>query len=238
MNNTNQQLYVIYKNTQSFYNYRNLISLDDELSQEQFIKLIQKDKYMLLSSIDKSFVIDDEGTVDSTKLKHVKEQISNYNEKSKNTDITITNILLIYPGTECESKRMNMMKLVNHIRFPRANVLIITPSKVTSSVAKGLQSISSNREHTGHDFKVFTYSLLNSVLPEHELVPKYEILNDEQVSQLKNWNIDIEMLPKIFENDPQMVWIGAKVGQVIKFTCISEVTIETIGYSIVISSML
>lgn len=236
MNNTNQQLYVIYKNIQKFYHYRKLVSLDDDLPQEQFIKSIQKDKYMLLSAVKRLDVANAEDEINSTKLKTIKDLIGAFNEKSKASDITITNILLIYPGTECESKRANMMKLINHIRFPQSNVIVITPSKVSSGVAKGLQNLSSLKEHRGHDFKTFTYTLLNSILPEHELVPRYEILSSEKIEQLKTWFIDPDSLPKIFENDPQMVWIGASVGQVIKFTVLSEVTIEAIGYCTVIPS--
>lgn len=236
MNNTNQQLYVIYNNIKSFYGYRKLISLDDELPQDQFIKLIQKDKYILLSAIDQSIVSKSDGSIDNEKLSTIKKMIGSFNEKSKATDITITNILLIYPGTECESKRANMMKLINHIRFPQANVIIITPTKASSGVVKGLANLSSQKEHRGHDFKVFTYTLLSSVLPEHELVPRYEILSNEQVDKLKQWFIDPESLPKIFENDPQMVWIGASAGEVIKFVYLSEVTIEAIGYCKVIPS--
>ncbi len=234
MNNTNQQLYTIYNNIRSFYNYRKLVSLDDELSQDQFIKTIQKDKYMLLSSINHDSISNDANEVDQNKYRSAKTLIGSYNEKSKIDDIVITNILLVYPGTECENKRANMMKLINHIRFPNANVIIITPTKVSSGVAKGLQSLSNQREHRGHSFKTFTYTLLNSVLPEYELVPKYEILNDDQINELKKWHIDPDSLPKISENDPQMVWIGAEVGQIIKFTYPSEVTIEAIGYCKVI----
>ena len=237
MNNTNQQLYTIYKNIDKFYTYRKLVSLDTEMQQDQFIKVIQKDKYVLLSSIHKEFVSNENGEIDQSKLDSTKSLIGSFNEKSKANDITITNILLIYPGTECESKRANMMKLINHIRFPQAHVIVITPTKVSSGVTKGLQSLSSQKEHHGHDFKTFTYNLLNSILPEHELVPRYDILSDQQVKELKSWFIDPESLPKVFENDPQMVWIGAKVGQVIKFTYLSEVTIEAIGYCTVIPSV-
>lgn len=237
MNNTNQQIYAIYQNIKSFYSYRKLVSLDDEMTQDQFIKNIQKDKYVLLSSVDVSEVKTNDNTIDQAKLTMLKNLIGSFNEKSKELSITITNILLIYTGTDCESKRANMMKLINHIRYPRSNVIIITPTKVSSGVAKGLQMLSSKREHQYHDFKVFTYTLLNSILPEHELVPKYEILSDSQVEKLKEWFIDPEAFPKIFENDPQMVWIGATVGQVIKFIYLSEVTIEAIGYCKVVPSM-
>ncbi len=237
MNNTNQQLYAIYKNIQSFYSYRKLVSLDEELPQDQFIKSISKDKYVILSSIDRGIVSNPDGTVNQEQLNAKKKLIDSYNEKSNLDGIVLTNILLIYPGTDCESKRANMIKLINHIRFPSTNVIIVTPTKISSGVAKGLQSLSSMREHRNHTFKAFTYTLLNSVLPEYELVPKYEILTQEQIENLKAWFIEPAALPKIFENDPQMVWIGAKAGDVVKFKYLSEVTIEGIGYCNVVPNV-
>lgn len=236
MNNTNQQLYAIYNNIQRLYDYRQLISLDDVMPQDQFIKAMQKDKYILLSSIGREYVTNDQGEIDSTKLNKMKELITSYNEKTRVENIKITNILLVYTGTDCESKRANMMNLINHIRFPNADVLIITPTKISSGVAKGLHLLSGQHEHRGHTFKAFTYNLLSSVLPEHELVPQYTILTSDQVNDLKKWFIDPEALPKVFENDPQMVWIGANAGDVIKYKYLSEVTIEAIGYCKVIPS--
>lgn len=237
MNNTNQQLFMIYQNIQSFYGYRNLVSLDDELPQDRFAKTIQSDKYMLLSAISRELVSDEAGNVSPQKIASTKKLLGAYNEKSDTRDIRIVHVLLVYPGTDCESKRANMQKLINHVRFPSAEVLIITPVKISSGVVKGLQALSHQREHRDHTFKAFTYTLLNSVLPEHELAPAYEILSEAQIQGLKDWFIDPHALPKIFENDPQMVWIGAKIGDVIKFTYLSEVTIEAIGYCKVIAGI-
>ncbi len=236
MNNTNQQLCAIFNNVKVFYTYRRLVSLNDDLTQEEFISSIQKNKYYLLSAIDKDMVEED-GVVNDSKLKEIKNMIETYNEKTNTKNITITNILIVYPGTECESKRANMNKLINHIRFPRASVIIITPTKVSSGVLKGLHALSNQREHKHHSFRSFTYTLLKSVLPEHQLVPRYEILTQSKINQLREWFIDPDCLPKIFENDPQMVWIGASVGDVVKFTYLSEVTIEAIGYCKVIASI-
>jgi DNA-directed RNA polymerase subunit H (RpoH/RPB5) len=234
MNNTNQQLYTIYNNIQKFYNYRRLVSLDTLQTQDQFISQIQKNKYVILSSVDHADVTGSDGVVDNSKLTNVRQLIGDHNEKSKGQPIPITNIILVYPGTECESKRASMMKLINHIRYPRATIVIITPGKVTSGVMKGLYALNANKEHRYHEFKSYTYTLLNAVVPEYELAPKYEILSQSKIAQLREWFIDPDSLPKVFENDPQMVWIGATVGDVVKFVCLSEVTIETIGYCIVI----
>ncbi len=234
MNNTNQQLYTIYANTQRFYQYRRLVSIDAELSQEDFIKRILKDKYLLLSAIDRTLVETVDGDIDQAKFGSIKKHISSHNEKSKTESFTLTHVLLVYPGTESESKRANMMKLINHVRYPKATIIIITPTKVTSGVAKGLQALTRDREHRFHEFKLYTYMLLNSIIPEYELAPKYSILTAEQIDELKAWFIDPDSLPKIFDTDPQMVWIGATVGDVVKYTYLSEVTIEGIGYCKVI----
>lgn len=237
MNNTNQQLYTIYNNAQRFYDYRGLVNIDEPLDQDKFIKTIQKDKYIILSSVNRSDVVNEAGEIDSGKMNSIKEKINSHNEKSKSQVFTMTNILLVYPGTECESKRANMIKLINHIRYPNSNVIIITPTKITSGVSKGLQSLSSHKEHKGHTFKAFTYTLLNSIIPEYDLAPKYEILTSDQIKELSNWFVEIDSLPKIFEHDPQMVWIGASVGDIIKYTFLSEVTIEGVGYCKVIPSV-
>ena len=95
MNNTNQQLFSIYKNIQVLYQYRRLVSLDDEYTQEQFIKHIQKDKYILLSAANRSDVVGNSDELDNSKISKLKNLIHTYNEKSKSSDAVITNLLLI-----------------------------------------------------------------------------------------------------------------------------------------------
>lgn len=222
MNNTNQQMFAIYQNVAAFYKYRNLVSLDEELSQSEFAKKIQKDKYVLLSAVS---------TEHTNDIQTITKYMENYNEKSSIKDIRVFNILLIYPGTDCESKRANMMKFVNHVRYPKADIMIITSTKISNSVIKGLNALSHSKEHKHHTFCAFTYNLLTSIIPEYELAPQYEILNEAESSKF-----DSDTLPKVFETDPQMVWIGATVGQIIKFTYLSETTIYVIGYCVVVSA--
>ncbi len=223
MNNTNQQLYIIYQNVSAFYGYRGLVSLDREWTQAEFAKKIQKDKYMLLSAVDKSH---------ADALPSIIEYVENFNEKSARPDVHLFHILLIYPGTDCESKRANMMKFVNHIRYPKAEVMIITTSKISNSVVKGLTALTQTKEHRHHTFSPYTYELLTTIIPQYEMAPAYEILGEEAMREF-----DMEVLPKIFENDPQMVWLGARVGQVVKLTYLSEITIHAIKYRVVIPAM-
>lgn len=218
MNNTNQQLFVIYENISVFYQHRKLISLDEPLTQSEFAKRIQKDKYLLLSAVSIEHASEKEALA---------RYLNNYNEKSVASTVEIFHILLIYPGTDSESKSANMMRFVNHIRYPRADTMIITQTKLTNSVLRKLSSISGSAEHKHHTFSAYTYVLLSTVIPDYELAPKYEIMQNDS-------GFNKDSLPKIFLDDPQMIWLGAKVGQVVKFTYLSETTIFAIGYRVVV----
>lgn len=56
-------------------------------------------------------------------------------------------------------------------------------------------------------------------LQDHILVPKHEILKEEEVEELlKLFGVSKEQLPKIKASDPIIKEIGAKPGDVIKIT--------------------
>ncbi|NVM03319.1 MAG: DNA-directed RNA polymerase subunit H [Candidatus Helarchaeota archaeon] len=54
---------------------------------------------------------------------------------------------------------------------------------------------------------------------EHEMVPKHEIISEEEANQiLKKYRITPDQLPLIFNTDPVAMIIGAKPGDYIKVT--------------------
>jgi len=70
---------------------------------------------------------------------------------------------------------------------------------------------------------------------ENFLVPKHEIISEEEKRNLLNkYNIKLMQLPKILSTDPVIKEIGAKVGDVIKITR-NEIGIgKSIYYRVVI----
>jgi DNA-directed RNA polymerase subunit H len=70
---------------------------------------------------------------------------------------------------------------------------------------------------------------------EHVYVPKHEILSKEEADALlKKYNITPSQLPSILISDPIVKAIGAKVGDIIKITRLSETSGISIYYRCVV----
>ena len=82
------------------------------------------------------------------------------------------------------------------------------------------------KEHTGREFNPL----------EHKLVPKHEILSEEDINKiLAEYNIEKEQLPKLRVSDPAAVYIKAKVGDVIRVTRDSKTSGKAFFYRMVIA---
>ncbi|MEM1578741.1 MAG: DNA-directed RNA polymerase subunit H [Archaeoglobaceae archaeon] len=72
-------------------------------------------------------------------------------------------------------------------------------------------------------------------LQDHVLVPKHEILKEEELKELlKLLGVSKEQLPKIKATDPIVKEIGAKPGDVVKITRKSPTAGVSIFYRLVI----
>ena len=74
-----------------------------------------------------------------------------------------------------------------------------------------------------------------NLAPNHMLVPKHEIMPIEEAEQvLKKYNCKTIELPLIFANDPAIVGLGVKPGDMIKVTRKSATAGESFYYRYVI----
>ncbi len=70
---------------------------------------------------------------------------------------------------------------------------------------------------------------------EHEYVPKHEILSEDEANLLlEKLKVTSSALPQILNTDPVIRVIGAKEGEIIKITRISDTAGETIVYRLVV----
>jgi DNA-directed RNA polymerase subunit H (RpoH/RPB5) len=69
---------------------------------------------------------------------------------------------------------------------------------------------------------------------EHDLVPKFKILSEEEKKQLlERFGTTEEKLPKILKSDPVVNKLNAKAGDVLEIVRLSEVSGESVYYRIV-----
>lgn len=75
-------------------------------------------------------------------------------------------------------------------------------------------------------------------LLDHESVPHHEIIEEGEVAELlEKYAIDKEQLPKIRFDDPIVLEIGAKIGDVIKIARKSQTADEAFYYRLVIDAI-
>jgi DNA-directed RNA polymerase subunit H len=77
--------------------------------------------------------------------------------------------------------------------------------------------------------------LLGFDVSKHELVPKHEILSEEEKEKLlKKYGITIRDLPRIFLSDPAIKDLNPKIGDVVKITRKSKTAGESVYYRVVV----
>lgn len=74
----------------------------------------------------------------------------------------------------------------------------------------------------------------NIDITKHELVPKHELLTEEEKEELlKRYGVTITQLPRILISDPAIRGLNAKVGDIIKITRYSPTAGKSIYYRVV-----
>ncbi len=75
------------------------------------------------------------------------------------------------------------------------------------------------------------------LVPDHVYVPKHEIMTKKQAEEtLKKFNCKPTELPLIFVNDPAILGLGIKPGDMIKITRKSPTAGESIYYRYVVET--
>ncbi|MEM4326901.1 MAG: DNA-directed RNA polymerase subunit H [Candidatus Diapherotrites archaeon] len=69
---------------------------------------------------------------------------------------------------------------------------------------------------------------------QHFLVPKHEIVPENKVSEIvKKFGVSLDKFPKILHDDPAVIEIGAKRGDLIKITRNSPTAGKSIYFRVV-----
>ncbi len=223
MSNLNYSLAKIYNNLFIYFNYKNLISLDNKIEDSEFIKDIFNNEYFVIKTISNKYTKDE--------IKNIKDIIDN--NKTTNNKHKITYIIIFHYNSEIYSKTQELKKILvklKKIPFPY-DIILITKNSVSTHVNNFIQSVKSKISIINYTYKLFTI-----IIPEHILSNKHEILNKEDEENLLNNELFCKKqnLPKIRINDPQIIWSPGKINDIVKITRYDDITGISIYYRVII----
>jgi len=232
----------IYNNIYKFIEKNKLQPVDDERhTNTQFFNIINKDKYISINAISNKFNDEERNIIksniksfssynndDTITVQGIKDKFNIENKLEK-----VVFILLLHNESEYDNKTANFKELLNSIKYPNCNIITISKNSLSTHVNKQIVELSTDTK------KIFsyTYDKFKFLVYNHSLCSPHYILSKEDEFNLLN-NILMKKkinLPKIKISDPQIVWIGGEIGDVIKIERDSEITGKSIYYRVVIN---
>ncbi len=201
-------LYRVYTNVIKMItqeNYRNMDLIDPQLSQKDFENKIQIDRYIIIN-------------VKSSKTVESKENIESF--------------YLVHHRESFTRKVPEFKKIVNKVAKNIRNIYFVSDKGFSPHVSKLILSMRIHFNIRLYDYGIFSYEI-----PKNVLCSKHEIMKEEEIKQLEiDHNLVSRLeLAKIRENDPQCIWIGAKVADTIRITR-NNMSGESLNYRIVIGA--
>lgn len=210
----------VYKNIQVFIKYRGVETSHKFMKDEDFVAYIKHREYIIIPC---------------TKIGAPAEPTP-----FKNLIIVIT-----APEAKAASKTQDFEKMMNlvgnavaGVMKTRPEILIISEKPPTNFIMKKITEIKhDNKGDLGEPFiRTQQYDIFKIIVPEHPLVPKQNIVPEEEVKEFeKTFHCTRYVLPKIRLNDPISIWLGSMPGQVIKSMRISETVGLAAAYRVVTS---
>ena len=138
-------------------------------------------------------------------------------------------IYLFDKDSKYATSSQDLKQLLKKIKNP-CNIIFITYKPFNTY---GKKVILSNKH-----LSIYTYlhEIFELVLPYGPLCYPHRILSYEEVLKLCNSELMCYLtnLPKIFDEDPQCIWIGAESGDVVEIKILSDIAGETIQYRVVV----
>lgn len=231
----------IYNNIFTFMEKNRLQPLNNKINENSKIyDLINNNKYLSIIATSNTYT--------NEEIDIIKKNIDIF-ESYSNKDITandiikkhkiednlkkIVYIILLHNESEFDSKTANFKALINSIKYPNCNIITISKNTLSTHVNKQVVELSNQTK------KIFshTYDIFKFLLRNHVLCSPHSILTTEEEDNLLNNILKKKKsnLPKIKISDPQVIWIGGEIGNIIKIERDSEITGKSIYYRVVIN---
>jgi DNA-directed RNA polymerase subunit H (RpoH/RPB5) len=226
MTNLNYSLSKIYNNLFIFFKHKQLISLDEQINDSDFIKEIFNNEYFIIKTVSNTYT-------DEEKL-NIKNNILNSKYNNSNNYQVIYYIIFHYKS-DIYLKTQELKKILIKLKNTSISykIVLISKTPVSTHVQTFINSVKSKMNIINYTYKLFTI-----IIPNHILSNKHEILNNDDAEHLLK-NILLckkHNLPKIKINDPQIIWTPGKINDVVKITRYDDITGLSIYYRVIIES--
>lgn len=127
------------------------------------------------------------------------------------------------------NKSVELKRLLNNIKNPYL-VILISYEPLSTYCRRVINS------YAHLDIKTYLHKIFDLVVPRGPLCYPHRILSQDEVQRLCNEDLFCKIidLPKIYNDDPQCVWIGAESTDVVEIKMCSDIAGETVVYRLVI----
>jgi len=129
-----------------------------------------------------------------------------------------------YAKVSLELKKL--LKKITHT----TDVILITHSPFNTYGRKAIQSFKNINIYT------YRHEIFDLVLPNGPLCYPHRIMQKDEVLKICNEDLFCYLtnLPKIFDEDPQCIWLGAESGDVLEIKMLSDISGEAVQYRVVV----
>jgi DNA-directed RNA polymerase subunit H (RpoH/RPB5)/uncharacterized protein YciU (UPF0263 family) len=113
---------------------------------------------------------------------------------------------------------------INSIKNKEAEIVIISPARFQTHVINYVYENGLNE-----NMYRYHYDNFKVVVPLGPYVPEHKILNEQERKKVLNTlNIEPKNMKKIYTDDPQSIWLGARPEQILEIKSYSQ----TVGYTV------
>lgn len=140
-------------------------------------------------------------------------------------------IYLFSPDSKYAKNSPELRKLFYKIKRPTKVILVTKDPLKTFS-----QNVIRDMAFAHLDVSVYRHETFNIVVPEGPLCYPHRVISPEEVRRLLNNDLFCYLInpSKIRVDDPQCIWIGAEVGDIVEITSLSDIALRSIHYRLVI----
>lgn len=245
MSSLNNTISTIYNNLYTFFEYRNLVPLDEKLDNDEFIKHIYNNEYFLIHTVNGNI------TDSETKLE-IKDNLTNLKYNNKNKLYKITYVVLFHYATDIHSKSPEFKKIMNLLsKTPFLyNVIVITKNSLSTHVKnfiatinnKKFENLNTTECNCGYNYcsclklQIFTYEYerFTFIVPNHILANKHRILSYEEETELIETILtNKSKFPVIKIYDPLIIWSSGIVNNIVEITRNDDITGKSLYYRVI-----